>query len=1375
MKLMKRATALLLCFLMLTNGPISAFATEGVSDNDVVVETTTTTETVEVCEECGESDAHSETCSFNIAAPLTTETPDETTEPTTTPTEITEPATTPTVATGPAISTDPVGCTECNQTEGHLDSCSQYVAPTEETVEPTTTPTEAPTEPTVSGNDVVGCTECGQTEGHTTECSQYEDSLPQSTIYDDMMAAVSVDEMYTLLLDVMNNDPDALWNLTDDELTALYIYAGELNSNEESESYVDLCDTLQYLAGDFDLGEAVILAPIDPNQNINKGAQSVTIATGTISGNKTWTVGERFFFTGTVTIPTNATLTIKINTASGCANQSLVHKYDGGALFQVTGGKLVIQGSSSQKLVIDGRNNWSVDKTDTTTIRESFAPQVKSGTNPSSGFVSSQAQIYLKNGTVDIDYVEFKNIYNGGDGEGGAISVRSGNAAGNKPILTVDNSLFNHCATLYGGAAMHFNSANIAGTATVNNCEFKNCYTDNGGSIGYANKTTGGGNIRCIGTNQVALTLQNCTAYGNVSLGDGGFLFWNAGRALMTVTGCNFYNNMTAASGGAILIMSQMKLTNTTIHDNKAGSNAGGINVGTWGSATWVDPISFRPEAGDVTFGQGVKIYNNEAGDNGGGVYFSVRRIQITAHDDASKTKLKDAEEKPWYVKDIGNSCWYVKNDKDNKLYSMQLTIDGAEIYNNKAGNNGGGIYMTTSYQGYTVALNLLSGKISNNTASTSGGGVYITKVPVTFGSESRTDGITISGNKATKHGGGLYVTQEGSSLSKDVHFANSSILNNTAGENGGGMYLNSGNFIMSSGTVNTNKALNGGALYVNGGNITMRGGSISSNEATGTGSNGNGGAAYVADGNVTIEHGSLDSNKAVKGGAVYLAGSISTTMTMESGTMNSNDASDDGGAIYAIGGTIKIGLESCSKETAGADCSHHTAKGADRHHPVISENKAGDTGGGIALTEGVVHFYCGQAEDNQALYKGVGKNVFMDGGQFHLYDGADVGVPRDPDLVIIGGELHNECVNKEYLNLNYYFQNTDTDTSMKGLAELNEVMNLPDGEYFWDAPEGYVFLGWTAQGAASGNQSNEYVRNKEQYVNSGEPVEILDGKSSETDQTAMNTNRLFDGTSDKTLHLYALWVPETSNITYVNGLTGAIIPNTETDPDNPVTYTFNRNSNVITIQPVKHTGYDLVGWYIYQDAEQNANWNDTQADYENLKYEPNYSGTDYSTQKTYIELDSRNGVLSLEAGNTNFGDITLIAKFEPAYTDLKITKTGWQTIDENQTFIFKVTGQPINTELEAIDMTVTIQGNGFVFIKELPVGSYTVTEITDWSWRYTPDDETKEVQLVDSSKTEEVDFSNTRSNIYWLSGDSCCTNWWGGENGTVIKRKASN
>lgn len=138
MKLMKRVTALFLCCLMLSSGPISAFATEGVSDNDVVVETTTTTETAEVCEECGGSDAHTDTCSLNIIAPLTTGTPTVTTGPAITSTE----------TTGATVSGNDVGCTECGETEGHLDTCSQYVAP--------------------------GCAECGQTEIHAETCSLYE-------------------------------------------------------------------------------------------------------------------------------------------------------------------------------------------------------------------------------------------------------------------------------------------------------------------------------------------------------------------------------------------------------------------------------------------------------------------------------------------------------------------------------------------------------------------------------------------------------------------------------------------------------------------------------------------------------------------------------------------------------------------------------------------------------------------------------------------------------------------------------------------------------------------------------------------------------------------------------------------------------------------------------------------------------------------------------------------------------------------------------------------------------------------------------------------------------------------------------------------------
>lgn len=128
MKMMKRSLALLLCFLMLSSGPISAFATEGT--DDVTVETTAPVAPIEACKECGGTDAHTETCPFNIVAPLTTETP--------------------AVTTGSAISTNLVGCTECNQTEGHLETCSQYIEETTET-------------PTV-------CEICGQSGTHSVGC-----------------------------------------------------------------------------------------------------------------------------------------------------------------------------------------------------------------------------------------------------------------------------------------------------------------------------------------------------------------------------------------------------------------------------------------------------------------------------------------------------------------------------------------------------------------------------------------------------------------------------------------------------------------------------------------------------------------------------------------------------------------------------------------------------------------------------------------------------------------------------------------------------------------------------------------------------------------------------------------------------------------------------------------------------------------------------------------------------------------------------------------------------------------------------------------------------------------------------------------------------
>lgn len=141
--------------------------------------------------------------------------------------------------------------------------------------------------------------------------------------------------------------------------------------------------------------------------------------------------------------------------------------------------------------------------------------------------------------------------------------------------------------------------------------------------------------------------------------------------------------------------------------------------------------------------------------------------------------------------------------------------------------------------------------------------------------------------------------------------------------------------------------------------------------------------------------------------------------------------------------------------------------------------------------------------------------------------------------------------------------------------------------------------------------------------------------------------------------------------------------------------------------------------------------------------------------------------------GNTYVGD-TFYAKFEFMYGNLTISKEGISDLDnhvesgnnkqEQQTTIYQITGES-NSGVD-IDMEVVIVGNNSVTIRDIPVGDYTVTEKTDWSWRY---DAVKvnETDAVANGKTAEirggqtttVPFENSRERIYWLSGDNIAHN----------------
>ncbi len=122
----------------------------------------------------------------------------------------------------------------------------------------------------------------------------------------------------------------------------------------------------------------------------------------------------------------------------------------------------------------------------------------------------------------------------------------------------------------------------------------------------------------------------------------------------------------------------------------------------------------------------------------------------------------------------------------------------------------------------------------------------------------------------------------------------------------------------------------------------------------------------------------------------------------------------------------------------------------------------------------------------------------------------------------------------------------------------------------------------------------------------------------------------------------------------------------------------------------------------------------------------------------------------------------TYYAKFELNVFDLTITKKGTAAIDENQSFIFEVTGP------NGYHNTVIIQGDHSVTIQDLTVGEYTVTEKTSWSWRYQPDGP-HIVKVADIQDGEaSVTVTNTRTLGQWLNGCSYAINRW--INNTILK-----
>ena len=120
-------------------------------------------------------------------------------------------------------------------------------------------------------------------------------------------------------------------------------------------------------------------------------------------------------------------------------------------------------------------------------------------------------------------------------------------------------------------------------------------------------------------------------------------------------------------------------------------------------------------------------------------------------------------------------------------------------------------------------------------------------------------------------------------------------------------------------------------------------------------------------------------------------------------------------------------------------------------------------------------------------------------------------------------------------------------------------------------------------------------------------------------------------------------------------------------------------------------------------------------------------------------------------------------AKFVEAKATLSIHKSypagADYSMDGNLSFLFRVKGVATDENTKEIDLTVTVLGDGSIQIADLPAGQYTVTELTDWSWRYTPEGGACQTVTVSAGEENRVIFVNERVHSQWLDGNSSKTN----------------
>jgi len=923
--------------------------------------------------------------------------------------------------------------------------------------------------------------------------------------------------------------------------------------------------------------------------------------------------------------------------------------------------------------------------------------------------------------------------------EGGAIcafNVGAGTAEGANAGVSMFESDFSYNTSALGGGAVYVGRNDI-----TENDSLRGYVSANGCTMVGNQATNGaGGAINCYLINSV--NIQGNDAYaGNTALTNGGALYFSVCNQItvgngVTLGGADAGNS--ARYGGALSCdrVKRVNMYSKEISHNRASINGGGIYI--TGGTNTLNLLTSAASAAALSY--------NSADGSGGGAYIT----------DTATISFGDCNKVTTIA---GNTAGtngggaYIAGVTSGITTVHLGNADSTTSFSANSADFGGGLYIT----GATATANLTNVTLADNTSASGGGGLYLT------GGTATLSDCYAAANKTTGGAGGAVHCVSAAALT----VSDGTFVGNSAYTNGGAIYATgtgTGSLTVTSGAVfggegDGNTARNGGAIYCyNLDTITLTDAAIAYNEATTDTTVPNppatyGGGVYVNGGTLSMDRCTVSNNSAITGGgALYLNGSV---VMLEDTVLNENRATNGSGGAMQLAGATTVTI---------ADGS------------ALTDNTAAGNGGGIyaAGSSTAVRMTGGSMTGNTATGKTMGHNAYVYKGALTL--GAAVADTIETDtksnleaVAVVEGTLNVETGD---IKVSYY-RNADVDGYEKYEGVVRESTNITLPASFWTPaePAAYQFIGWVGVPA-------KVVRSTDDYKLALDAITVADPAA----------GPLSDGTADSHMQIYALWVSTTGQVDCVDGVTLEC-----------TTLPYDRTSIEVLTPSVtsQYPGLKIVGWYIYQNEGQNANWG--------TEYEPEYLPGTAEAEKSYETLDYaalayRDGAeLELALTATTFGTITLIPKYEAVYGDLEITNTvdgEGNEYDPGQTFVFHVDGAPsalaagegyinrttgevkvnsplvldILTDMEKLSLDVVIQRNGTLTVEHLPVGEYTVTADDGdggWAWRYTAAVGSIEAQVTEVTPGA-VAFTSRRTDPYWMDGCDYAMLW----EATTVEKK---